>query len=613
MRERRVGRGALPARIVAGAAGAAVLVVAAPPVYAQDEGGGEVVCEIHDPRVATATGVVEASDGDGWWVLPDGEGQTDGMLTIRRVGSDCAVRDTEAGSLAINWLPKDPEDIAIEPDKGFLWVADIGDTGDRESVSLTQVAVDDASNFDMTRYVYPDGMKDAEAYFLLPDRSPVFIPSTEGTAELYTSDGPGQEEGTPLDLAGTVTLPDGAGAVTGAALNADATKVVLRTSDSAYEWDVADGDPVASMTAAEPRVTALDDGGNDIAYDAEGNFLTVAQTGDEASPAAIYRFTPAAAAPEEPAASEDAAGGAAEEAGPSLLDRVLDLGFGTIVKILAAIAILGMATMVFGIIIIRRYRKQAEGAGEDDGTEMGFAREEPVFGEDRGGAYEDDPIDLGLDSGQPDPDLGQIARGGVYGGAASEPSGSVYGGAASEPSGSVYGGAASEPSGSVYGGARPEPSGNVYGASPARPESTGSVYGGARQEPSGNVYGARAAAAPTGARPAAAPTGARPATPPAGQGAVYGGAREEPQYGAFERGGHGSVYDNAGPGQDFGARPEPSGNVYGARAAAPPAGKGNTYGASQGSVYGAGNDERTPEPEDGFWGPSEGGTYGRGR
>jgi hypothetical protein len=318
-------------------------------------------------------------------------------------------------------------------------------------------------------------------------------------------------------------------------------------------------------------VTPLDDGGNDIAYDSEGNFLTIAQTGDEASPAAIYRFTPAAAAPEEPAASEDAAGGAAEEEGPSLVDRILDLGFGTIVKILAAIAILGMATMVFGIIIIRKYRKQAEGAGEDDGAEMGFAREEPVFGKDRGGAYEDDPIDLGLDSGQPDPDLGQIARGGVYGGAASEPSGSVYG------------------------GARPEPSGNVYGASPARPESTGSVYGGARQEPSGNVYGARAAA------------------PPAGQGAVYGGAREEPQYGAFERGGHGSVYDNAGPGQDFGARPEPSANVYGARAAAPPAGQGNTYGSPQGSVYGAGNDERTPEPEDGFWGPPEGGTYGRGR
>lgn len=571
MRDRRVGRRVLPAWIVAGAAGAAVLVTAAPPVYAQDEGGGEVVCEIHDSRVGAATGVVESSDGDGWWVLPDAEGQTDGLMTIRRVGSDCAVRDTEAGSLAVNWLPKDPQDIAIEPDEGFLWVADIGDTGDRESVSLTQVAVDDASDFAMTRYVYPDGMKDAEAYFLLPDRSPVFIPSTEGTAELYKSDGPGQEESTPLELAGTVTLPDGAGAVTGAALNADATKVVLRTSDSAYEWDVADGDAVASMTAAEPRVTPLDDGGNDIAYDSEGNFLTIAQTGDEASPAAIYRFTPAAApaAEEEPAAGGDES--AAEKAGPSLLDRILDLGFDTIVKILAAIAILGMATMVFGIIIIRKYRKQAGDGAEDDGTEMGYAREESVFGNDRasGTAYDDDPVDLGLDSGQPDPDLGQIARGGTA---------------------------------NVYGGVpRQEPSGNVYGAAaPARPESTGSVYGGARQEPSGNVYGA-------------SPARSEPARPSPGTGSVYGGAREEPQYGAFEGGGHGSVYDNAGAGQSFAARPEPSGNVYGARPATPPSGQEDGYGGPQGGVYGAGNTERTPEPEDGFWGPPEGGTYGRGR
>jgi hypothetical protein len=601
MRERRGGRSALPARLVAGAAGVAALVTAAPPVYAQDEesGGGGLVCEIHDERVAAATGIVQAADGNGWWVLPDREGQTDDILTIRRVADDCSVLDTESGSLAVNWLPKDPQDIAIEAEQGFLWIADIGDTGDRESVSLTQVAMDDATDFVMTRYVYPDGViRDAEAYFLLPDRSPVFIPVTEGSAELYKSDGPGQEEGTPLELAGTVTLPDGAGAVTGAALNADATKVVLRTSDTAYEWDVADGDPVTSMTSAEPRATPLDDGGNDIAYDAEGNFLTVAQTGDAAAPAAIYRFTPAAPAAEEPAATEEDAA-AAEEEGPSLVDRIIELGFDTIVKILAAIAILGMATMVFGIMVIRKHRK-AQG-DDDDATEMGFAAEEPVFGKNR--AFDDDPVDLGIEAGHPDPDLGQVARGGVYGGARQEPSGSVYGGPARpEPSGNVYGAASpprSEPSGNVYGAAsppRPEPSGNVYGAAgPVRPESTGSRSA-ARSGP-----------------------GSAPRTGP-----VYGGAREEPQYGAFEGGGNGSVYDNTGPGQSFGpARPaappanEPSGNVYGARPATPPANppSGNVYGAGgQGSVYGAGNDERTPEPEDGYWGPPEGGTtYGRGR
>ena len=129
-------------------------------------------------------------------------------------------------------------------------------------------------------------------------------------------------------------------------------------------------------------MTPLNDGGNDIAYDADGNFVTVAQTGDESAPAAIYRFTPAAPAAEEPAASDEAAGGGeAAEEGPSLVDRILDLGVGTIVKILAAIAILGMATMVFGIIIIRKHRKRnEEDGGEDDAAELGF--EHPVTGEE---------------------------------------------------------------------------------------------------------------------------------------------------------------------------------------------------------------------------------------
>ncbi|HEX2143817.1 MAG TPA: hypothetical protein VHG10_04825 [Glycomyces sp.] len=602
MRERRVGRRSLPARIVAGAAGVAALVTAAPAVYAQEAGGGEELCKIHDDRVAAATGVVEASDGDGWWVLLDQEGQTDGNLTIRKVGSDCGVRDTESGSLLVEWLPKDPQDIAIEADKGFLWVADIGDTGDRESVSLTQVAVDNASDFVMTRYVYPDGMKDAEAYFLLPDRSPVFIPVTDGTAELYKSDGPGQEENTPLELAGTVTLPDGAGSVTGAALNADATKVALRTSDSAYEWDVVDGDPIASMTSAEPRVTPLDDGGNDIAYGSDGNFLTIAQTGDSAAPAAIYRYTPATAAAEEPATEEEdqAAGGDSGGGdGKTLVDRILDLGFGTIVLILTIIAIIGMMVMIGGIVVIRKHRKAQNGDGaDDDGTELGFAREESVFGDKQ--TFDDDPVDLGIDSGQPDPDLGEIARGGVYGGASRQ-----------EPSGNVYGGAARPVPPAQT---RSEPSGNVYGGGPAKSEVSGNVYGAAsaaRPEPSGSVYGA---ASP--ARPA-------PAAPPAssGTGSVYGGAREEPQYGAFENGGQGSVYADSGPGESFGVKPSPpSGNVYGARPAAPatpPGGQSAVYGGSggaQGSVYGAGGDDRIPEQEDGYWGPSQGGgTQGRGR
>jgi hypothetical protein len=607
MRERRVGRSALPARLVAGAAGVAALVTAAPPVYAQDEesGGGDVLCNLSDPRLENPSGITAAEDGDGWWIVSSAEGQ-DQTLSVMRVGEDCNVRaDDEAW---VEHLPIDPQALALDAD-GFVWVGDIGGATDRDWITVNQLDTSSLADSAIYRYVFPSDPEAVEAFLIPPGdtKKPLFITAADGQANLFYPPGENQEQDTPMDNVGSVTLSEG-GSVTGAALNADGTKAALRTATAVYEWTVADNDLIATLTGTEPVVTPIADEGSPegLAYSADGNFITLASGAGDGGIGTVTSYAPAAPAAEEPAESEADTAAPAEE-GPSLIDRIIDLGFDTIVKILAAIAILGMATMVIGIVVIRKYRK-AQAGDDDDATEMGFAAEESGFGRNR--AYDndpyDDPIDLGIEAGQPDPDLGQVARGGVYGGARQEPSGNVYGAARSEPGG-VYGGAQSEPSGSVYGGAQSEPSGSVYGGA-ARPPAP-------PNEPSGNVYGA-----------------ASPARPES-TGSVYGGAREEPQYGAFEGGGNGSVYDNAGPGQSFGppARPasppvnEPSGNVYGARPATPPA--GNVYGAggqnqgqaqrpapAPGSVYGAGNDERTPEPEDGYWGPPEGGTtYGRGR
>ena len=456
-----------------------------------------------------------------------------------------------------------------------MWVGDTGDATDRDWITVNQIEIDNPIDNNVAfRYVFPDAAEQVET-FLIPDpddKKPLFFSAADGETNLFYPPGDNQTENTPLENVGTVALSEG-GSVTGAALNADRSKVALRTESAVYEWTV-DGDVITTLTEGTPVVTPIADSGTaqGIAYDADGNFNTLASADGDGTVGTVTSYAPAAPAAEEETAADEESSGGAEAAGPSLTDRILDLGFDTIVKILAAIAILGMATMVIGIVVIRRYRKaQAEDGDNDDDSEMGFAREESGFGKQP--VYDDDPIDLGLDAGQPDPDLGQVARGGVYG------------------------------------GARQEPSGNVYGAAaPARPESTGSVYGGgpSRPEPSGNVYGA-----------------ASPARPES-TGSVYGGAREEPQYGAFEGGGNGSVYDNAGPGGSFGARPEPSGNVYGAAAPArptapaqqqqPPGDRFGTQGSPQSGAYGAGNGERTPEAEDGYWGPPDGGsTYGRGR
>ncbi|WP_146148129.1 hypothetical protein [Glycomyces artemisiae] len=573
MRERRVGRRPLPARLVAGTAGVLVLATAASPVFAQDEeSGGEVLCNLHGTQAPA--GIAAAADGDGWWIVSGGTEQ-DATLSVDRTGADCNVRP--ADEAWIDHQPRDPQALVLDNENGeYLWVGDIGDGANREWLTLNQLDLNDLPNSAVWRYVFPDGPQDVGTFLLLPGKKPLFVTADAGEATLYSPPGDNQEENTPLDEVGTVALPDG-GTVSGGALNADGSKVALRTEGNVYEWTVEGGDVLAAL-GGEPVATPVADSGQaeGLTYDADGNFITLASEDNDGSFGTVTQYAPAApVAEEETSGGDDEAAPASGDDGKSLVDRILDLGFGTIVKILAAIAILGMLVMVLGIVVIRKHRK-ANGDGKDEDDELGFAAEEPPRGRRESSFLaDDDPVDLGIDSGQPDPDLGEVARGNVYGGARQEPSGNVYGGGGQQ--------------------ARPEPQGGVYG-------------GGARQEPSGNVYGGGGGQPPQGRPPQ--------------------GGRQEPQYGAFEGGGHGSVYDNAGPGQSFAARPEPSGNVYGAGGGGgqqPPRREptGNMYGAGggrqqqqrpQGGVYGAGNAERTPDADDGYWGPPESGTtYGRNR
>ncbi|MFB9662054.1 hypothetical protein ACFQS3_04955 [Glycomyces mayteni] len=573
MRERRVGRRPLPARLVAGTAGVLVLVTAASPVFAQDEeSGGEVLCTLHDPRNQNPAGIAAAADGDGWWIVSSADNQ-DGTLSVERVGEDCNPRG--ADEAFIDHQPRDPQALVLDSENGeYLWVGDIGDGANREWLTLNQLDLNDLPNSAVWRYVFPDGPKDVGTFLLLPGKKPLFVTSDAGEATLYSPSGDNQAENTPLDQVGTVALPDG-GAVSGGAMNADGSKVALRTESNVYEWTVEGGDVLAAL-GGEPAATPVADSGQaeGLAYDAEGNFVTLASEDDDGSFGTVTKYAPAApVAEEETSGGDDEAAPASGDDGKSLVDRILDLGFGTIVKILAGIAILGMLVMVLGIVVIRKHRK-ANQDGDDGDDELGFAAEEAPRGRRESFLADDDPVDLGLESGQPDPDLGEVARGNVYGGARQEPSGNVYGG----------------------------------GGQQARPEQGGVYGGGARSEPGGgNVYGGGGGQQQQQGRP---PQG-----------------RQEPQYGAFEGGGHGSVYDNAGPGQSFSSRQEPSGNVYGAGGGQQPPPRreptGNVYGAQQnrqqqqrqqGGVYGGGNAERTPDADDGYWGPPEGGTtYGRNR
>ncbi|MCH7232990.1 hypothetical protein L0U85_19335 [Glycomyces sp. L485] len=580
----------------------AVLAMVASPVHAQDDeesGDGENLCDLHDSRLRNASGITADPGGDGWWVLPDGRNQ-DGGMNILRVGADCSVRDSE--SIYLDHPPLDPQALAFDSDGGqFVWAADIGeDDGTRGSAGITQVEVGNVPNNRIFRFLYPDGMQHAEAFLLLPDgKTPLLIPSVEGQAPLYLPTTEKQDFDTPMRLAGTVQLTEG-GTVTGAALNADATKVVVRAASHAYEWDVKDGDVVQAMTDTDPLITELSDPGEaqDITYDADGNFITLSQMDEDGTFGTIARYTPAVPESDEVPAEEGGEESAAAEDGGGIVDWILDLGFETIVRILSGIAIVGFLVMLGGILVIRKSRRQRSGKGDDD-DQLGVAAEESVFGDVKDDPLPPDPVELGLDAGQPDPEVGQLVQG------------------------AVYGSPKADPSGNVYGAKRPESTGGVYGA-PKTEEPPSNVYGAARSEPGGSVYRAPDAAGSVYRAPAPEPK-------PERTGSVYGGPREDPQYGAFEAAGQGSIYNDAGGGGSFAAEPPapaappapapapapPSGGVYGAQPAATPSG-GSVYGAqgssaeSAGRVYGAGrNGERTPESDDDSWGPKDGGAYGR--
>ncbi|THV42677.1 hypothetical protein [Glycomyces buryatensis] len=597
------------------------MTIVAVPAHAQDDesGGATELCALNDPRLGSGSGLTAAPDGNGWWILPDRNNQTTGMA-ILKVGEDCNVDQNE--SMFIEHQPIDPQALAVGPDD-LLWAADTGGATDRDSISVTYATPGDSSTASMYRFVFPNSAEETNAFVVQSDGNPIFFGAGEGEANLFTPSADLAEYDTPLENAGSVELPEG-GAVTGAALNADGSKVVLRTADSAYEWSVEEGDVVGALTGGAPAVTPIEDEGGPqgIAYDADGNFVTLATQDNQDPYGTLTQYTPAAPAADDGGGEgEDEAAGdeAAAEDDQSFADWAI-ANIDTVIKLLAGIAVVGMLVMIGGIVAIRKAKRR--NGNDDEDAPLGFAREESGFGDDK-----DDPVDLGLDAGQPDPDLGQVARGSgggqVYGAAApAEPSGNVYGAARPVPPAAPPPPPAppAEPSGNVYGAARPapsaEPSGNVYGAAP-RQESSGTVFGGAQ--------------------------------PP---------ARSEPQYGAFEGGGHGSVYDDGAKGASFaveppapapppppapsaygtprestgsvygagGARPEPTGSVYGSGAqpaapggAYPPArGDANPPAPGGGRQYGSGASERTPESDDDYWGPpgsapGSGTAYGRGR
>ncbi len=361
---------------------------------------GAKVCTITDSRLTELSGIIAVSGG--FYVMNDGNDGDPSREKIYKLSSKCAITGNTNGYGYKDPGAYDPEDMALAPDGKSIWVADTGDAKitddftvrhDRKSIALWKFTIATGKMSGPYRMSYPDKKYDSEALIIAKDGTPIVVTkdwdfaAAEGKTHLFspaaawppeannTTPVPMKEVGS-IKLLRTDTVNPfsslGRRQVTGAAQNADGSKVVLRTYADAYEWDVKDGDIVAALTKNEPRVTHLPEEpmGEAITYSADGDrFFTVSETQQTKTPntpaqeAVILGYTPSTKDFTE-AAPADGPAKKSEKAWYLSLFSTID----QLYIALAGVGVFGVLLVVLGVVGVLKSRKRRgrKGGDEDD-------------------------------------------------------------------------------------------------------------------------------------------------------------------------------------------------------------------------------------------------------
>ena len=227
-----------------------------------------------NPAITELSGLARTAEGRFWAHNDSGDGprvfelDTNGAF-LREV----AVQGAEA----YDW-----EDIAIRGDT--LYVADIGDNlGQRESVQVYRFEIPEGPTAQATTLTlrYEDRPHNAEALLVDPRNGELAIVTKDfsGVAEVFTARGSGT-------LGKVAELNLGLGqAVTAGDVSADGKTIILRSYGSAFVWERADGESLATALKREPcivKANLIQEGqGEAIALSPDGRaFYTIPEGAD---------------------------------------------------------------------------------------------------------------------------------------------------------------------------------------------------------------------------------------------------------------------------------------------------------------------------------------------
>ena len=256
--------------------------------------GGDEVCivyaasgdsvSVEDIPGVQSSGVAAARGLDNAYYTHDDAGGDAKLYMFRGDDDDDRLGEYIGEQNLVGATNTDWEDMAAGPcpdtvdSEHCLWIADIGDN-DKTRTSIVLWVVPESTRGAESavgcNLVYPGGdPHDAEAILVGPDGTVrIVTKSSDGTATVYRISDPACDDGTAqtLEKEAEVALDE---SVTGGAMSADGTAVVLRTLSGAWLWTGCtiawSSTPTAIDLGAQPQ-------GESVAFDSDGSLVTTSE------------------------------------------------------------------------------------------------------------------------------------------------------------------------------------------------------------------------------------------------------------------------------------------------------------------------------------------------